>query len=182
MKLLIIYVSSFCGSLVAIAQTNTPTIAPTQQTNGVVKFDTLAAPTDRTSVAPMPEKVTAVFNRDHPGFKAVTWKVKNNFYLVAYVDPKTKLKHLIAYDKNGNVIQKENEMTNVMYPAKIYQYYTKTYPGENLLKVWQVQPKPDLNYYFVKRGKKLLWFDGLGEFLSAKQVKTLKLDCYTDDL
>jgi hypothetical protein len=141
----------------------------------------LAAPTDRTSVAP-PVAVTNKFSAEHPGNKSVKWKIKGKYYVVGYADPKTELGHIIVYDKTGKIIQKENEVNNLLYPSAIYQYYTKQFPGEKAFKVWQTETEAGQNYFYIFRGKKTLWFDKEGNYLPANKVKSSDPSSYSGNL
>ncbi|MBA3665719.1 MAG: hypothetical protein H0W61_16170 [Bacteroidetes bacterium] len=156
----------YCAGLILItgllnAQSVTPTSTITPG-GGIDK--TLAAPTDRTSVAP-PEHITTRFNNEYPGKNSVSWKVEGNNYWVTYTDPKTNMVNVIVYDKEGKIIRKESEADKNTYPSDIGDFYSKQYPKEKY-KVWQTEKEPGKTYYFITRKGKLIWFDQTGKNIS----------------
>jgi hypothetical protein len=124
---------------------------------------TKAAPTDRTSVAP-PEDVKTQFEADNPSTSEVKWKVEGNKYWVSYTDPKTKMGHIIVYDKDGKVIHRESETDNLTYPSAISDYYKQKYPDEKF-RVWKTEREPGKTYYYITRKGKNIWFDQEGKIV-----------------
>jgi hypothetical protein len=145
------------------AQTVTPTSTITP---GGGTDKTLAAPTDRTAVAP-PENVKTQFNTDYPGNNNVSWRPEGKNFIVSYTDPKTGMSNMIVYDRDGKVVRKEMEVDKEIFPSGITDYYTKEYPKEKF-KVWQTE-KNSKTYYYIDRKGKTLWFDQSGKNISSPQ-------------
>lgn len=160
MKRMIITVAVVCCGMLR-AQTVTPhsTITP-----GGGKDKTLAAPTDRTAVAP-PEGVKTRFNTDYPGSTNLSWRPEGKNFVASYTDPKTGMSNIIVYDREGKIIRKESEVDKEIYPSGIAEYYSKQYPNE-MYKVWQME-KDNKTYYYIERKGKTTWFDQTGKITSA---------------
>jgi len=183
MKRLIV-ITALSANSILNAQVKTTTVsgATNKSITPVAEFDTLAAPTDRTSVNPPPEHIKTKFITDYPGTSSVSWKMKGKHYVVTYTDPKTLLGHIIAYNKDGKIIQKEDEVNNLNFPKAIYENYTKRYPGENYFKVWKIENKPDEKYYYIFRDGKVLWFDKNGNYVPDNKIKSSNVSTYSFDL
>jgi hypothetical protein len=174
------FIAALCVNMVTQAQTPTLSITP-DTIKPVATFDTLAARTDRTSVDP-PIPVKTRFLTEYPATTAVFWKVKSKYYIVTYTDPKTKLGHIIAYDKNGKTMQQEDEVNNLNYPPAIYAYYAKKFPGEKYFKVWQTKSKAGQIYYYIFGEGKALWFDKDGNYVPANNIRSADVTSYSFDL
>lgn len=163
MKKIIITVAALIFSCGVKAQTVTPTstIIPGGGTS-----KTLAAPTDRTAVAP-PENVKTQFNTDYPGNNNVSWKPEGNNFVVTYTDPKSGMSNLIVYDRDGKVIRKESEVDKEVFPSGITEFYNKEYPKEKF-KVWQTE-KNSKTYYYIDHKGKTLWFDQAGKSITSPE-------------
>lgn len=166
------------------SQSQTPSVTTVPSHSVIppaVTFDTLAAPTDRTSVAPPPEHIKTSFTKDYPGKKIVTWKLKGKHYVVSYTDPKTNLGHIIVYNKEGKIIQKENEVDDKTYPKVINNYLSKNYAGQKI-KIWQTASRAGENYYYFFSKDKTIWFDKNGDNVTTNKVKSSDLNTYSADL
>ena len=99
-------------------------------------------------------------------FPAVTpsWKMDGQNFKAEYVDPVTFKGNTIVYDKEGNVIRRENEMENSSYPQGINDYYIKRFPGEKF-KTWSSQDNTGERSYFIKRENEVVWFDKEGLYI-----------------
>jgi hypothetical protein len=126
-----------------------------------------AARTDRTVATP-PENIRQRFETTYPGSVSVAWKIEGDNFKVNYTDPKTKLEHVIVYDKDGNVVRREDETDNLTYPSDIAEFYTKKYPKETF-RVWQTELEPGVISYFIVRKGKTLWFDQTGKPTEGKK-------------
>jgi hypothetical protein len=146
----------FAGSVKSQTVTPASTITP-----GGGRDKTLAAPTDRTSVAP-PEHITTQFNTDYPGKNEVSWRPEGKNFVVTYKDPKTGMSNMLVYDADGKIIRKESEVDKEIYPSGINDYYTKEYPKESY-KVWQTEKQNGKTYYYINRKGKTIWFDQTGK-------------------
>lgn len=130
-----------------------------------------ATRTDRTAVAP-PEEITRKFEATYPKSTSVSWKIDGENFKVNYTDPDTKLEHLIVYDKEGNVVRREDETDKLTYPSDISDYYKQKFPKETF-RVWQTEREPGKISYFIIRKGKYLWFDQTGKLI-PQEDKTIK--------
>jgi hypothetical protein len=130
-----------------------------------------AAPTDRTGTVP-PENIQQSFEATFPKSTSVAWKVEGNNFRVNFTDPETKLEHVIVYDKEGNVIRREDETDKLTYPSRIAEYYSGKYPKESF-RVWQTEREPGMINYFIIRKGKIIWFDQTGAFI-PRENKAIK--------
>src|ERR1041384_3535151 len=97
----------------------------------------------------VPSQVTEKFNREYPGISG-SWSKDGENYRVEFTDPKSRMNHVILYDRNGEVIRRESEVDQV--PQSINEYYNKNYPGEQL-KTWALDEKSGERSYYAWRNK-----------------------------
>lgn len=118
-------------------------------------------------------QVVQNFTRDNPGISA-TWRNDGDNYRANYLDPNTKLGRIIIYNKNGQVLRRENEVDQLKYPDPIKKYYDKNYPGE-VYQVWDNEETPgSTTLYYTNRNTETIWFDKHGNLISGKQVKKME--------
>lgn len=164
MNRLVLCASCFIVSIQLNAQTITPTatIIP----GGGKMNSTASKPSKKTKASP-PEKVITKFNEDFPGNSNVNWKAEGENYQVTYTDPKTNMDNRIVYDREGNIIRKENEVDKLTYPSDIADYYSKKHPKEKY-KVFQTEREEGKTSYYINRKGKIEWFDQSGKRLRKK--------------
>ena len=91
-------------------------------------------------------------------------------FRVSYIDPTTKLGRVIVYDKSGNVVRRENEVDNLVYPGSIKDYYNKNYPGESY-QVWSSEDKnTGKPLYYSNGSTETIWFDKDGNMIPARKA------------
>ncbi len=129
-------------------------------------------PTSNPSLDPslVPPAALNAFTSQNPG-AAATWRKDGDNFRVNYIDQESKLGRAIIYDKNGEVLRREDEVDKMTYPGAIGDYYQKHHPGETY-QVWkseeQANGKP---VYFSSRNEETLWFDRDGNLLPARKAE-----------
>jgi hypothetical protein len=128
-------------------------------------------PADAAKEKPLPEKITPPqkilekFTKEYPGVTP-SWRMDGQNFMAEFVDPLTLKGCSIVYDKDANVLRRENEMENSSYPQSINDYYIKKFPGEKF-KTWSSLDTKGERSYFIKREKEIVWFDKEGKPLEA---------------
>ncbi|MBA2611358.1 MAG: hypothetical protein H0U95_05250 [Bacteroidetes bacterium] len=115
-----------------------------------------------------PKKLVAKFSCEYPDVQP-SWRSDGVNYEASYMD-KNKLKHVIVYDKDGNLIRKESELDYKEYPISINKYYSQRFPEEKF-RILQSETASGQKYYFAKRKNNILKFDTAGNFLPDKTEK-----------
>ncbi len=166
MKKQILILVTNLGVNVLLAQPN-----PTMQTGQTLPTD--GTRTEKNDVAPVadtPPEITKKFNTNYPNIDA-TWQMDNNNYAANYKDEGTKMGRTIVYDKNGNIVRSDNEISNDVYPIGISDYYKKNYPNETY-KVWSSQDNNGNKTYYSKSKTDVIWFDKNGKYIATKSGKS----------
>jgi hypothetical protein len=127
--------------------------------------------TTGTSTHPnVPAGVNARFGTDYPNTSA-TWRMDGSDYTATWMDKSTNMNRSVTYDKNGNLISNDNEMSSGSYPNGISDYYSQNYPGEDY-KVWSSKDaKGNTTYYTMRNGKKVR-FDKNGQYTTGTSTNT----------
>ncbi len=121
----------------------------------------------------VPTAVTGAFTDQNPGITA-TWRADGQNFRASYIDPSSKLGRIIIYDKEGNVLRREDEVDNVTFPAPINDYYNKHHPGE-IYQVWKSDEKANgHSMYYSSRNDETIWFDSEGHVIPAKKAERTK--------
>jgi hypothetical protein len=123
-------------------------------------------PTDPGQV---PTQVTERFNREYPGISG-SWSKDGDNFRVEFTDPNSRMSHVIIYDRNGEVIRRENEVDQV--PQAINDYYQKNYPGEKL-RTWRRNNTKGEQEYYTLHNKEQVRFDKEGKFIAPVKNKTV---------
>jgi hypothetical protein len=110
-----------------------------------------------------PATIIEKFNKEHPGMTP-SWKADGTNFRADFVDPNTFKGCSILYDKDGNVIRRENEMENASYPQTINDYYIKHFPGEKF-KTWTSLDNSGQKKYYIRRENEVVWFDKDGNYI-----------------
>lgn len=114
-----------------------------------------------------PQEITDKFNKEYPGI-AANWRMDGKNFRAEFVDPNTFKGNCIVYDKDGNVIRRENEMENASYPSTINDYFIKHFPGEKF-KTWTSLDPNGQKTYYIKRSGETVWFDKEGNYIDPKK-------------
>ena len=115
----------------------------------------ICALTAQTPVVNVPPSVNVKFGSDYPNVSPV-WSMENNYYYATWTDNATRMGKTTVYDKNGNVISTENELSSGSWPVTINDYYTKNYPEENNYRVWSsTDGKGNTTYYTKRNGQRV---------------------------
>jgi hypothetical protein len=113
----------------------------------------------------VPASVNARFGTDYPNTSA-TWRMDGSNYAASWTDKTTNMGRTVIYDKNGNLISNDNEMSNGTYPSGISDYYSQNYPGEDY-KVWSsMDSKGNTSYYTMRNGQRV-HFDKDGKYTTG---------------
>lgn len=118
-----------------------------------------------------PFTVSDKFNSDYPGIDP-KWRMDGENYSGEYLDNKTKMGKNVVYDKNGNIVRTDHEMTadGLNYPPAIGEYHSKNFPNEGY-KVWQTDDGKGNKWYYTKRKNGTIWFDKDGKYFPGKTEK-----------
>lgn len=128
----------------------------------------LSAQNPTTSPTQVPDNVSSKFSTQYPT-ATPTWKLDGNNYSAWYTDPQTKMQSMVVYDKDGNLVRRENELDAMNYPSTINDYYTKTYPTEKDYKVWSSEDATGNRTYYTKRKGQMIWFDKDGNYVPGRK-------------
>jgi hypothetical protein len=126
-------------------------------------------PEDRGNIK-TPNTVTTKFNTDYPNANA-TWSRDGSNYRAEYNDRSTNVPHSVTYDKNGNMLTREERLSRGTYPQAIGDYYTKNYPDENY-DVWSSTDGTGNVTYYTIRNNEMLWFDNNGNYKTHKPARS----------
>ena len=112
------------------------------------------------NAAKTPTAVTAAFQRQYPG-ASPEWKADGKNYKAVFTDPKTRLGHIVVYDKEGNVVRSENEMDKLSSPGAINEYHSRNYPNEDY-RIWSIEEKGGVSGYYSDHRSQKVQFDREG--------------------
>src|SRR5690606_28507205 len=114
----------------------------------------------------IPLKILVSFARNFPDATPY-WGIEGKFYSVKFADPQTGLARALIYDRDGNVIRCESEVSLSDCPLTLQQYYLRNFANERL-RIWCFTEDGDKRYY-LRRGSKKVWFDGEGNQMNCKE-------------
>lgn len=119
-----------------------------------------------------PSTVSDKFKSENPGMDA-KWRMDGENYSGEYIDNSTNMGKNVVYDKNGNVVRTDIEMTadGMNYPNSIGDYHSKNFPNEGY-KVWQTDDGKGNKWYYTKRKNETIWFDKDGKYYPGKTGKS----------
>ncbi|MDF2449943.1 MAG: hypothetical protein K0R26_2447 [Bacteroidota bacterium] len=123
------------------------------------------------SVTP-PSSVSDKFSSEYPGMD-VKWSKDGENYSGEYMDNSTNMGRNVVYDKDGNIIRTDNEMSpdGLNYPSTIGDYHNKNFPNEGY-KVWQTDDGKGNKWFYTKRKNGTIWFDKDGNYYPGKSGKS----------
>lgn len=118
-----------------------------------------------------PSTVNDKFNSEYPGMD-VKWSMDGENYSGEYMDHSTNLGRNVVYDKNGNIIRTDSELSSdgLNYPSSIGDYHNKNFPNEGY-KVWQTDDGKGNKWFYTKRKNETIWFDKDGKYYPGKSGK-----------
>ena len=119
-----------------------------------------------------PSSVSDKFSKENPNTNA-TWHMDGDNYSAEYMNNSTSLGKNVVYDRNGNVIRTDNEMSpdGLNYPASIGDYHSKNFPNEGY-RVWSTDDGKGNKWFYTKRKNGTIWFDKDGKYFPGKQGKS----------
>jgi hypothetical protein len=120
-----------------------------------------------------PPAIEEKFKNEHPSVTP-TWSMDGQNFKAEFIDPATFKGNSIVYDKEGNVMRRENEMENSSYPQGINDFYIKKYPGEKF-KTWSSQDNSGERSYFIRRDNEIVWFDKEGNYIDPQKKESRPL-------
>jgi hypothetical protein len=92
------------------------------------------------------------------------WMLQDEIYSAEYRDVNSNMGRVVSYDKLGNIVAIENELTNDAYPQPIGTYFVKKYPGEKY-NTWSYEDGMGNKMYYILRGEQSIWFSSEGKFI-----------------
>ncbi|MBC7694987.1 MAG: hypothetical protein H7141_06010 [Burkholderiales bacterium] len=118
-----------------------------------------------------PSTINDKFNSKNPNMNP-NWRMDGDNYSAEYMDKSTNMGRNIVYDRNGNIIRSDNEMSSdgMSYPSSIGDYHNKNFPNEGY-KVWQTNDDKGTKWFYTKRKNGTTWFDKDGKYFPGKQGK-----------
>ena len=114
-------------------------------------------------MTPLP--VLDYFARRHPGATPY-WGTEGRNYVVRYIDPSTRLGHVIHYNRHGGIVRREDEINLKDSPLELQAFYTRNYPNESL-RIWSYNEGTVLRY-FIRHDSRVIWFDKDGNYIGRK--------------
>lgn len=119
-----------------------------------------------------PSTISNKFNTDNPNIDA-NWSLDGDNYNAEFKDRNTNMGKNVVYDRNGNIIRTDNEMSSdgINYPSSIGEYHSKNFPSEGY-KIWQTEDEKGNKWFYSKRKGGTIWFDKDGKYYPGKQGKS----------
>jgi hypothetical protein len=115
----------------------------------------------------VPSAILDKFKTEYPN-ETPTWNMDNGNYRASFIDAKMMNGHAVAYDKNGAVVYREEQLAKGDYPQQIDDYFMVKYP-QSKHGVWSSMDISGKRRYFSNHEKEIVWFDENGKY-----VKTVK--------
>jgi hypothetical protein len=118
----------------------------------------------------VPEKVRTAFSEAYKNMKAA-WKREGQNFKARFKNKNENeetLQTVVVYDKEGNVIRTEKQISSADYPSELAKYYN----GKNIdlsnYEVWEVDGKNGTRKYFTKHEGEgdIVWFDNKGRHMT----------------
>ena len=120
----------------------------------------------------IPSAVLEKFKKEYPEKTDVKWEKKGSNYEAKYKD---KNEHLaVQYDKDGNVVQMEHEISVSLLPAEVKTYTDKNIPGKNITEAYIVTDKNGDKVYECVVEQSTYVFDSNGNYKDKKAKKDRK--------
>ncbi len=109
------------------------------------------------------------FKKDYPNQQPV-WSMDEGYYRAGFVDAKNMNGHAAAYDKDGKVMYREEQLAKGDYPVGINNYYNTNFPNEKY-EIWSSTNKKGLRSFYTKHNNTILWFDERGNYRNNSKTK-----------
>ena len=124
-------------------------------------------------VAPedVPNLIVKNFN-DHVSNITPSWTDNGQNYVASYVDT-LNFARIVTYDRNGNLLNIQDEQGRTAYPAAIERYHDKYYPNEKFTVWLNTDASGNKTYYFT-RNTETVWFDPKGSFVQKSDNMKVK--------
>ncbi|MES2566886.1 MAG: hypothetical protein V4565_08465 [Bacteroidota bacterium] len=118
-----------------------------------------------------PSTISDKFNSENPGMD-VKWRMDGENYSGEFMDNSTNINRNVVYDKNGNIIRTDNELSSdgTNYPSSIGDYHSKNFPNEGY-KVWSTDDGKGTKWFYTKGKNGTIWFDKDGKYYPGKAGK-----------
>jgi len=117
----------------------------------------------------VPKTIRDRFLAEYPGEQPM-WSNENGNYRALFVDGSKMYGHAIAYNSAGDVVYREEKVSEKMYPAAVSDYYKTNYPNEKY-EVWAQTDKGGKLRYYSNHNLETLWFDDSGKFVQKSSLK-----------
>jgi hypothetical protein len=120
----------------------------------------------------VPTTVTEKFKNEYPDKTDVKWEKKGSNYEASYKDKNEYLS--VQYDKNGNVVQMEHEISVALLPKEVTVYTDRTVPGKTITEAYEVTDKDGNKGYECVVEQTTYVFDSDGNYKNKKGKKMRK--------
>ena len=119
----------------------------------------------------IPTTVMKRFQSDYPG-EQPTWALDGTNYRATFVDGSKMFGHAVAYDKNGNVLYREERLAKDAYPSGVSNYHNEKYPND-IYEVWvsESTDKAGKKRYYSNHNLETLWFDENGNYVTTAKLR-----------
>ena len=117
----------------------------------------------------VPSAILNKFKAEYPD-ETPMWNMDKKNYRASFIDSKMKNGHAVAYDKNGVVVYREEQLAKGDYPSGIDTYFVANYPQDKY-GVWSSMDRSGKRRYFSKHSKGILWFDENGKYVETVKAK-----------
>jgi len=133
-----------------------------------------AVPTTTDNIgAQVPPFISTRFNSDYPNMHAV-WTLEGENFRADFTEG--TLDRSVTYNKNGRLLQREEELAKDNYPLAIGTYCSQHYPKEQYA-VWSRYDSTGALSYYISRDTETLWFDKSGKYkMRSKMVAHTRLE------
>ena len=115
----------------------------------------------------VPVAVKATIGKEYPSITKLKWEKEKENYEASFVLSKTALSVLL--DANGNILEREVEITADVLPPTVLAYVKQHYPGKKVTELAKItDAKNEVTYEVEVKGMDLI-FDSKGNFM--KELK-----------
>jgi len=114
----------------------------------------------------VPEKVKEAFKTAYQNAKA-SWKREGENFRARFQNDKDALHTIVVYDKEGNMLVTEREISNTSCPDIIEKYCSRD------TRVWEVETKDaPLKYFIQEEDEEIRWYDSMGNPIFGESMDT----------
>ncbi len=127
----------------------------------------ISASAQKISAAKVPNVVTTAFTKLFPGINDAKWELEKGTYEANF--SKAGLKSAATFNKAGNLIETEHDITIDKLPAEARSYVDRNLKGKKIKSASIIELASGVTNYEANVGNTDYLFDGTGKFLRTKK-------------